>query len=95
MKNNIFKLSALSAAIVISLSGCGGSDNDNNSKVPVVTDVAPKASDVVVVDLKQWIPVTADFNASDNDGDALTFSLLKMARKLPRKMVCLSLAMAC
>lgn len=72
MKNNIFKLSAMSAAIVISLSGCGGSDN--NSKVPVVTDVAPKASDVVVVDLKQWIPVTADFKASDNDGDALTFS---------------------
>ena len=74
MKNNIFKLSALSAAIVISLSGCGGSDNDNNNTVPVVTDVAPKASDVVVTDLKQWVPVTADFKASDNDGDALTFS---------------------
>ncbi|TMP53976.1 S8 family serine peptidase [Pseudoalteromonas sp. S1612] len=82
MKNNIFKLSALSAAIVISLSGCGGSDNDNNSKVPVVTDVAPKASDVVVVDLKQWIPVTADFKASDNDGDALTFSFTENGEEI-------------
>ena len=74
MKNNIFKMSALSAAIVVSLSGCGSSDDDNKNSVPLVTDVAPKASDVVVVDLKQWIPVTAEFKASDNDGDALTFS---------------------
>lgn len=82
MKNNIFKLSVLSAAIVISLSGCGGSDNDNNSKVPVVTDVAPKASDIAVTDLKQWVPVTADFKASDNDGDALTFSFTENGEEI-------------
>ncbi|CAM4270563.1 S8 family serine peptidase [Pseudoalteromonas ostreae] len=73
MKNNIFKVSVLSAAIVISLSGCGSNDDKDNT-VPVVTDVAPKAGDVVVTDLKQWLPVTADFNASDQDGDALSFS---------------------
>jgi subtilisin-like proprotein convertase family protein len=82
MKSNIFKLSALSAAIVISLSGCGGSDSDNNSKVPVVTDVAPKASDVVVTDLKQWLPMTADFKASDNDGDALVFSFTENGQEI-------------
>lgn len=73
MKNNILKISALSAAIVVALSGCG-SDNDKKNTVPVVTDVAPKASDVVITDLKQWIPATAEFKASDNDGDSLTFS---------------------
>jgi subtilisin family serine protease len=73
MKNNIFKMSALSAAIVVSLAGCG-SDSDNKNSVPQVLDVAPKASDVAVSDQKQWIPVTAEFNASDLDGDTLSFS---------------------
>lgn len=94
MKSNIFKLSALSAAIVISLSGCGGSDSDNNSKVPVVTDVAPKASDVVVADLKQWLPMTADFKAVIMMVMHLFLALPRMAKKLPHKMVCLSLVMA-
>ena len=74
MKHNIFKMSALSAAVVMTLAGCGGSDNDNNSQVAVVTDVAPKASDVAVAGLKQWVPVTAEFNASDNDGDTLSYT---------------------
>ncbi|WP_404341565.1 S8 family serine peptidase [Pseudoalteromonas mariniglutinosa] len=73
MKNTIFKISALSAAVLISLTGCG-SDNENNTTVPVVEDVAPQASDFVITDIQQWLPVSGSFKATDADGDALSFS---------------------
>lgn len=73
MKNNIFKISALSAAVIFTLAGCG-SDNDNNEPVPVAQDTAPTASDFTVAELKQWIPITGEIKAKDVDGDTLSFS---------------------
>lgn len=66
----MFKLTALSAAVLVTLSGCG---SDNN-KPTTVADVPPSANNVTVADAKQWIPVTGTLQARDLDGDAITFS---------------------
>ncbi|NMR24574.1 S8 family serine peptidase [Pseudoalteromonas sp. NEC-BIFX-2020_015] len=81
MKNNIFKISALSAAVVVSLAGCG-SDNNKAKTVPVVQDSAPTASDFAIADLKQWIPVTGEITAKDADGDALSFSFTENDKEI-------------
>lgn len=66
----MFKLSALSAAVLVTLSGCG---SDNNSP-SVVADVPPTANNVTVADAKQWVPVSGTLQARDLDGDALTIT---------------------
>lgn len=70
MKNNKLKLSALSAAILISLAGCGSDDN----KQSVTPDVAPTANDVMVSDAMQWMVFEGKLNARDGNYDELTVS---------------------
>ncbi|WP_100914623.1 MULTISPECIES: S8 family serine peptidase [Pseudoalteromonas] len=70
MKNNKLKLSALSAAILISLAGCGSDDN----KKSVTPDVAPTANDVMVSDAMQWMVFEGKLNARDGNYDELTVS---------------------
>ena len=70
MKSKMFKLTALSAAVLVTLSGCG---SDNNKPTPVA-DVPPSANNVTVSDAKQWVPVSGTLQARDLDGDAITFS---------------------
>ncbi|WP_394224937.1 S8 family serine peptidase [Pseudoalteromonas spongiae] len=71
MKNNKLKLSALSAAILISLAGCG---SDDNKKTTVAPDVAPTANDVMVLDAMQWMVSEGQLNARDGNYDELTVS---------------------
>ncbi|ATC96227.1 S8 family serine peptidase [Pseudoalteromonas tunicata] len=70
MKHTLFKMSVLSAAIMITLSGCG-SDND---KKTAVIDIAPRANNVELTNLKHWVPVTDSLKAIDSNGDELSFS---------------------
>lgn len=70
MKNNKLKLSTLSAAILISLAGCGSDDN----KQSVTPDVAPTANDVMVSDAMQWMVFEGKLNARDGNYDELTVS---------------------
>ncbi|TLX51870.1 serine protease [Pseudoalteromonas ruthenica] len=70
MNNNKIKLSALTSAMLIALSGCGGSDSDDQ---PVV-DTAPKAGEVSLEGVKQWQPMTGTLIAHDQDGDAITLT---------------------
>ena len=73
MKNNKLKLSALSAAILFTLAGCG---SDNDKKTTVAPDVAPTANDVMVTDAMQWMVSEGSLNARDGNYDELsvTFS---------------------
>lgn len=70
MKHSVFKMSALSAAIMVTLSGCGG---DNDKKIEI-KDVPPRASNVELTNIKHWVPVQDSLKAVDSNGDALTFS---------------------
>ena len=64
MKHSVFKMSALSAAIMITLSGCGG---DNDKKVEI-KDVPPRANNVELANLKHWVPVKDSLKAVDSKG---------------------------
>lgn len=70
MNRKMFKLTALNAAVLLTLSGCGSDNNTPN----VVADVPPSANNVTVADAKQWVPVSGTLQARDLDGDALTIT---------------------
>lgn len=74
MTNKILRLSAISAAIMLSLAGCGSDDNNDNNITP---DVAPTASDVTVSDSMQWMVAEGSLVASDGNNDPLTVSLFE------------------
>ena len=78
MKHSVFKMSALSAAIMITLSGCGG---DNDKKVEI-KDVPPRASNVELTSLKHWVPVQDSLKAVDSNGDALSFSFAENGQEV-------------
>ncbi len=64
----MFKLSAIPAAVLLTLSGC--SDNDPY----VAPDVPPTADDVMLDTAKQWVPVSGTLLGSDTNGDTLAYS---------------------
>ncbi|KPD20387.1 S8 family serine peptidase [Idiomarina abyssalis] len=59
-----FKLTALSAAVVMGLAACGGSDDNYE----------PTVSAEVAAEGKQWMPVHGQVTATDPNGDELTYS---------------------
>ncbi|PWW36974.1 proprotein convertase P-domain-containing protein [Idiomarina loihiensis] len=59
-----FKLTALSAAVVMGLAACGGSDDN----------YAPTVSAEVAGEGMQWMGVQGQVNATDPNGDSLTYS---------------------
>ena len=70
MNNKIFKLTAVNAAVLLSLAGCG---SDNNSP-DVEVNNPPSAQNVTVSNAKQWIPVAGTLAARDPEGDPLKIS---------------------
>ncbi|WP_448550903.1 S8 family serine peptidase [Thalassotalea montiporae] len=73
MNKKMFKLTAVNAAVLLSLAGCGSDNNPPNVEV----NNPPSAQKVTVTDAKQWIPVSGTLDARDPDGDALTISFLE------------------
>lgn len=65
MARNTFKLTALSAAVLLGLTACGG-DGDTN--------FAPDVSAQNISGGLQWVPVTGQVTATDANNDSLTFS---------------------
>ena len=59
-----FKLTALSAAVVMGLAACGGSDDN----------YAPTVSAEVAAEGTQWEPMTGQVTATDPNGDEVTYS---------------------
>ncbi|MGM0429871.1 MAG: S8 family serine peptidase [Pseudomonadota bacterium] len=59
-----FKLTALSAAVVMGLAACGGSDDNYE----------PTVSAEVAAEGMQWMPVEGQVTATDPNGDELTYS---------------------
>jgi VCBS repeat-containing protein len=59
-----FKLTALSAAVVMGLAACGGSDDN----------YAPTVSAEVAAEGMQWMPVQGQVTATDPNGDDVTYS---------------------
>jgi len=59
-----FKLTALSAAVVMGLAACGGSDDN----------YAPTVSAEVAAEGTQWAPMTGQVTATDPNGDEVTYS---------------------
>ncbi|WP_462154887.1 S8 family serine peptidase [Pseudoalteromonas piscicida] len=74
MNNNKFKYTALSAAIVLALSACGGSDNNKNSSAQEV-DQAPQAGVTQLENVKHWQTTSGSIQASDADGDNLSITI--------------------
>jgi len=74
MKKNTLKLSVLSAAIMFSLMGCGGSDSKAPVSKKVAVDNAPIANNVDISIVQHWEPISGQLDATDSDGDALIFS---------------------
>jgi subtilisin family serine protease/subtilisin-like proprotein convertase family protein len=66
MKTNAFKLSALAVLVASGVAACGGSGN-----------ARPVAEDVSFGDQRQWVGVQGTLNASDANGDDLTFSFME------------------
>ncbi|MEX1221529.1 MAG: S8 family serine peptidase [Idiomarina sp.] len=64
MPTKQFKLTALSAALVLGLTACGGSDDN----------YAPTVSADVAAEGMQWMPVQGQVTATDPNGDTLTYS---------------------
>jgi len=69
MKNNRLKLSTLSAAIMLTLAGCG---SDSPS---AIVDTAPTAADVQISAAKQWVPVEVALKAQDVNGDMMSTTI--------------------
>ncbi|AWF81172.1 serine protease [Microbulbifer sp. A4B17] len=67
MNKKMFKLSAIQAAFLLTLSGCV---NDNKSS----EDVPPTAKDVTIKGAKQWISASGNLQGYDQDGDSLDYS---------------------
>ncbi|MCK7459153.1 S8 family serine peptidase [Idiomarina aminovorans] len=59
-----FKLTALSAAVVMGLAACGGSDDNYE----------PTVSAQIAAEGKQWMPIQGQVTATDPNGDELTYS---------------------
>lgn len=70
MNKNMFKLSAIHAAVLLTLSGCG---SDNNNTATAAPNVAPTAANVTVSGAQQWVPVSGVLLGSDLNGDAITY----------------------
>jgi subtilisin family serine protease/subtilisin-like proprotein convertase family protein len=83
MKHNKLRLSILSSAIWLTLSGCGSDSTEVT--VPQVKDSAPVVNDIIVNDLKQWVPVSTKFNATDADNDLLSFSFFENGTVVTRE----------
>ena len=79
MNKNMFKLSAIQAAVLLTLSGCG---SDNNNTVSSAPDVAPTAQNVTVSGAKEWMPVTGTLLGSDLNGDSISYSLFENGQAL-------------
>ncbi|WP_444931003.1 S8 family serine peptidase [Microbulbifer sp. SSSA002] len=75
---NIFRLSAIPAAVLLTLTGCGSDKNSSSSTFTpdsvVSSDTPPTAGDVTLGGIKQWISVSGQLLGSDQDGDSLTYS---------------------
>ncbi|WP_444909513.1 S8 family serine peptidase [Microbulbifer sp. TRSA005] len=72
MNKKMFRLSVISAAVLLTLTGCDS--NSSSSSDPAPTDKPPIASDVTISGVKQGIPVSGELLGSDPDGDTLTYS---------------------
>lgn len=83
MKHNNLKLSVLSAAIMLTLAGCGGSDSNNATEVR--EDNAPQANNMTVTGARQWIPVTGDFDVVDIDKDIISLTFSENGEAVPRE----------
>ncbi|MFC3032876.1 S8 family serine peptidase [Pseudoalteromonas fenneropenaei] len=71
MPNYQFKLSALTLAMTVVLSGCGGSnDNQTSGTTPPPVQQALSAQDVTVTDAKQWLPSALTLKANKDIGNA-------------------------
>ena len=79
MNKNMFKLSAIQAAVLLTLSGCG---SDYNNTVSAAPDVAPTAQNVTVSGAKEWMPVTGTLLGSDLNGDSISYSLFENGHAL-------------
>ncbi len=64
MNKTMFKLSAIQAVLLLTLTGC----DDDTPK-----DNAPTAEDVIVDSAKLWLPVQGVLLGKDVDGDSLTY----------------------
>ncbi|WP_444918127.1 S8 family serine peptidase [Microbulbifer sp. JMSA003] len=75
MNKKIFQFSAIHAAILLTLSGCGSdSSSSGASPTPEPADIPPTASTVTIEGVKQSVPVSGILLGNDEDGDTLTYS---------------------
>ncbi|WP_444884748.1 S8 family serine peptidase [Microbulbifer sp. PSTR4-B] len=75
MNKKMFQLSAIQAALLLTLSGCVNDDNSSSpAPAPEPADIPPTAGAVTVDGAKQWIPVTGKLLGKDQNGDALSYS---------------------
>ncbi|KJY96744.1 S8 family serine peptidase [Pseudoalteromonas piscicida] len=74
MNNNKFKYTALSTAIVLALSACGGSDKDNANTAQQV-DRSPQAGVTQLENVKHWQTISGTIQASDPDSDNLSIAI--------------------
>ncbi|MEI5638239.1 MULTISPECIES: S8 family serine peptidase [unclassified Pseudoalteromonas] len=74
MNNNKFKHAALSTAIVLALTACGGGSDNNNTTAPEKVDTPPTADVTVIAEAKQWHTINGKLEVSDADGDPLSYS---------------------
>ncbi|ATD05899.1 S8 family serine peptidase [Pseudoalteromonas piscicida] len=74
MNNNKFKYTALSTAIVLALSACGGSDKDNGNTAQQI-DRSPQAGVTQLENVKHWQTISGTIQASDPDSDNLSIAI--------------------
>ena len=65
MTTKSFKLASLSAAVLLGLTACGGSDD---------TNYAPEVSGQNIASAQQWSPVSGSVTATDANNDNLTYN---------------------
>lgn len=82
MNKKMFKLSAIQAAVLVTLSGCG---SDNNNAAPTPADVAPTAANVMVAKAQQWLPVSGVLLGSDLNGDPITYGFMENGQAIAAK----------
>ncbi|WP_444922028.1 S8 family serine peptidase [Microbulbifer sp. CnH-101-G] len=90
MNKKMFRLSAISAAVLLALTGCDSNSNSSSDPVaatpvasaptptptpaPTPADQPPTASNVTISGVKQGISVSGELLGNDPDGDSLTYS---------------------
>ncbi|MCL1127039.1 S8 family serine peptidase [Shewanella surugensis] len=72
--NNVFKLSSLSAVVLLAITGCGGGSDHVTGSEGSSENTALSVADVEIKAAKHWLPVEASLGVDQQAGD--TFSVI-------------------